>query len=84
MVKTTVLERQPDRVGRGPMTGRTPRTGVPMTPYTPYMPFTPITPVTPGLMSRKERKERVKAEGRKVLVEEDEVKDADDMWDNGY
>ena len=79
-VKQTILERKPDRIGRGPMTGRTPRTGVPMTPYTPYMPFTPITPVTPGLMSRKQRKERIKAEGRKVLVEEDEVVDEDEMW----
>jgi hypothetical protein len=40
-----------------------------------------MTPVTPGLVSRKERKERIKAEGRKVLVEEDLVKDGDDMWD---
>jgi hypothetical protein len=79
-VKQTILERKNDRVGRGPMTGRTPRTGVPMTPYTPYMPFTPITPVTPGLMSRKQRKERIKAEGKKVLVEEDEVVDEDEMW----
>ena len=79
-VKQTILERKNDRIGRGPMTGRTPRTGVPMTPYTPYMPFTPITPVTPGLMSRKQRKERIKAEGRKVLVEEDEVADEDEMW----
>jgi hypothetical protein len=80
-VKQTILEHKNDRVGRGPMTGRTPRTGMPMTPYTPYMPFTPITPVTPGLMSRKARKERIKAEGRKVLVEEDEVKDDEEMWD---
>jgi hypothetical protein len=55
-----------------------------MTPYTPYMPFTPITPVTPGLMKRKDRKERIKAQGRQVLVEEDEVKDDEDMWEGGY
>jgi hypothetical protein len=79
-VKQTILERKNDRIARGPMTGRTPRTGVPMTPYTPYMPYTPITPVTPGLMSRKQRKERIKAEGRKVLVEEDEVVDEEEMW----
>jgi hypothetical protein len=48
------------------------------------MPFTPVTPVTPGLVSRRERKERIKAEGRKVLVEEDEVKDKEEMWDTGY
>jgi hypothetical protein len=83
-VKQTIIERKNDRIGRGPMTARTPRTGVPMTPYTPYMPFTPITPVTPGLMSRKQRKERIKAQGRKVLAEEDEVKDNGDMWDGGY
>jgi len=80
-VKQTILEKKNDRIGRGPMTARTPRTGVPMTPYTPYMPFTPITPVTPGLMSRKMRKERIKEQGRKVLVEEDEVVDDDEMWD---
>jgi len=83
-IKTTFLERKVDKVGRGMMTGRTPRTGVPQTPYSAYMPFTPMTPVTPGLISRKERKERIKAEGRKVLVEEDEVKDNEDMWDAGY
>ncbi|KIV99378.1 uncharacterized protein PV09_08923 [Verruconis gallopava] len=79
-VKQTILERKNDRIGRGPLTARTPRTGVPMTPYTPYMPFTPITPVTPGLMSRKMRKERIKAQGQRVLMEEDEVPDEDEMW----
>jgi hypothetical protein len=78
-IKTTFLERKP--MNRGPLTARTPRTGVPQTPYSAYMPFTPMTPVTPGLVSKKERKERIKAEGRKVLVEEDLVKDGDDMWD---
>lgn len=84
IIKTTYLEKKVEKVGRGPQTGRTPRTGVPPTPYSAYMPFTPITPVTPGLVSRKERKERIKAEGRKVLLEEDEVKDDEDMWDAGY
>ncbi|KAE9977894.1 hypothetical protein EG328_001767 [Venturia inaequalis] len=84
IIKTTYLEKKLEKVGRGPQTGRTPRTGVPPTPYSAYMPFTPITPVTPGLVSRKERKERIKAEGRKVLLEEDEVKDDEDMWDAGY
>ncbi|TLD21788.1 hypothetical protein E2P81_ATG08376 [Venturia nashicola] len=84
VIKTTYLEKKLEKVGRGPQTGRTPRTGVPPTPYSAYMPFTPITPVTPGLVSRKERKERIKAEGRKVLLEEDEVKDDEDMWDAGY
>ncbi|QDS74980.1 hypothetical protein FKW77_005260 [Venturia effusa] len=83
-IKTTYLEKKLEKVGRGPQTGRTPRTGVPPTPYSAYMPFTPITPVTPGLVSRKERKERIKAEGRKVLLEEDEVKDDEEMWDAGY
>jgi len=83
-IKTTFLERKVERLGRGPLTARTPRTGVPQTPYSAYMPFTPVTPVTPGLVSRRERKERIKAEGRKVLVEEDEVKDAEEMWDGGY
>jgi hypothetical protein len=83
-IKQTILEHKNNRLGAGPMTGRTPRTGVPMTPYTPYMPFTPITPVTPGLMSRKARKERIKAEGRKVLVEEDEVMEEDEMWNGGH
>jgi hypothetical protein len=83
-IKTTYLEKKLEKVGRGPQTGRTPRTGVPQTPYSAYMPFTPITPVTPGLVSRKERKERIKAEGRKVLLEEDEVKDNEEMWDAGY
>lgn len=84
IIKTTYLEKKLEKVGRGPQTGRTPRTGVPPTPYSAYMPFTPITPVTPGLVSRKERKERIKAEGRKVLLEEDEVKDDEEMWDAGY
>lgn len=83
-IKTTYLEKKLEKIGRGPQTGRTPRTGVPQTPYSAYMPFTPITPVTPGLVSRKERKERIKAEGRKVLLEEDEVKDNEEMWDAGY
>jgi hypothetical protein len=60
------------------LTARTPRTGVPMSPY---MPFTPMTPCTPGLVSRQARKERIKAEGKKVLVEEDLVKDGEEMWD---
>jgi hypothetical protein len=78
-MKTTYLERKP--MNRGPLTARTPRTGVPQTPYSAYMPFTPMTPVTPGLVSRKERKERIKAEGRKVIDEEDFVKDKEDTWD---
>lgn len=84
IIKTTYLEKKLEKVGRGLMTGRTPRTGVPPTPYSAYMPFTPCTPVTPGLVSRKERKERIKAQGRQVLVEEDEVQDNEEMWDGGY
>ncbi|KAF2434529.1 hypothetical protein EJ08DRAFT_470198 [Tothia fuscella] len=83
-MKTTFLERKLNKIGAGPLTGRTPRTGVPQTPFSPYMPYTPMTPVTPGLVNRKMMKERAKATGRKVLVEEDVVKDSDDMWDNGY
>ena len=77
--KTTFVDRGNLGVGRGPMTGRTPRTGVPMTPYSPYMPFSPITPVTPRLVGKRERKERVKQAGKKVIIEEDMVKDQD--WD---
>jgi hypothetical protein len=81
-IKTTYLEKKLEKIGRGPQTGRTPRTGMmPQTPYSAYMPFTPMTPVTPGLMSRKDRKERIKAQGRQVLLEEDEVKDNEEMWD---
>jgi hypothetical protein len=79
--KTTFLDRHTDKIGRGPMTGRTPRTGVPMTPYSPYMPFTPITPITPRLVNKRERKELKKAQGKKVIIEEDAVKDKDEMWD---
>lgn len=54
---------------------------IPQTPYSAYMPFTPITPITPRLVSRKERKERIKAEGKKVILEEDAVQDDKDMWE---
>jgi hypothetical protein len=79
-VKTTFLERKPAH-GRGPMTARTPMTGVPQTPYTPYMPFTPLTPITPRLVTRKERKEAKKNQGKTLLDESDLVKEVDETWD---
>lgn len=74
--KVTYLERRRDV--SGPL-----RTGM-ATPYSPYMPFTPITPVTPHLTSRMERKQREKELGRRVLSQEDQVVEEDEMWGSGY
>lgn len=81
--KTTYIESRRDP-HRGPLTGRTPRTGVPMTPYSPYMPFTPLTPVTPRLVTRADRKAMKKDTGKKVKTEGDLVKDEDEEWGSGY
>ncbi|KAF2841965.1 hypothetical protein M501DRAFT_371665 [Patellaria atrata CBS 101060] len=75
--KTTYLERKKEDL-RGL---RTPMTGVPQTPYSAYMPFTPVTPVTPHLVSREERKLKKKEAGRRVMVQEDLVEDAKEMWE---
>ena len=73
--KTTFLERRESKLHT------VPRTGVPSTPYSPYMPFTPITPITPGrLVTKEERKRNQKKNGLKVLVEDDLVKNDEDMW----
>lgn len=70
--KTTFLERPAKR--NGPVTGQP-------TPYTPYMPFTPVTPFTPGrTVTRRQRKREEKTNGLRVLVEDDLVKDDNDMW----
>ncbi|KAJ5740572.1 hypothetical protein N7493_000444 [Penicillium malachiteum] len=70
--KTTFLERPAKKNG--------PITGMP-TPYTPYMPFTPVTPFTPGrTVTRRQRKREEKTNGLRVLVEDDLVKDDNDMW----
>jgi len=81
--KTTYIETRRDAIGRGPQTGRTPRTGVPATPYSAYMPFSPLTPVTPRLVTRQDRKAAKKAEGKRVITEEDAVKDDKEIW-GGY
>lgn len=71
--KTTILER-PVHVPGGP------RTGMP-TPYSPYMPFTPVTPMTPSrLVTKRDRKRLDKSNGLKVLLEDDMVKNDDDLW----
>lgn len=71
--KTTILER-PVNVSGGP------RTGMP-TPYSPYMPFTPVTPLTPSrLVTKRDRKKQNKAQGLKVLHEDDLVKNDDELW----
>lgn len=81
--RTTYVETRRD-MRRGPLTGRTPRTGVPMTPYSPYMPFTPLTPVTPRLITRADRKAMKKDTGKKVKTEDDLVKDEGDEWGSAY
>jgi len=81
--KTTYIESRRDP-NRGPLTGRTPRTGVPMTPYSPYMPFTPLTPVTPRLITKADRKAMRKDGGKKVKTEDDLVKEEDEAWGSGY
>ncbi|KAF2754701.1 hypothetical protein EJ05DRAFT_130438 [Pseudovirgaria hyperparasitica] len=74
--KTTYVQARKDKLSL-----TTPRTGMPNTPYSPYMPFTPITPVTPShLVTRKDRKERKKMEGKRVLREDDMVKEEDELW----
>jgi hypothetical protein len=71
--KTTILERPAHNHGA-------PRTGMP-TPYSPYMPFTPLTPMTPSrLVTKKERKKEQKANGLRVLAEDDMVASDEDMW----
>jgi hypothetical protein len=47
------------------------------------MPFTPLTPVTPRLVTKKDRKAAKKAEGKRVITEEDAVKDDKEIW-GGY
>lgn len=73
--KLTYVERRKDKLSL-----TTPRTGVPGTPYSPYMPFTPITPVTPRLVTKKERKERKKMEGKRVMTDDDMVRDEEELW----
>lgn len=65
---------------------RAPGTAGPQTPYSPfYMPQTPLTPMTPSrLVTREERKRAKKAEGRRVLTQEDMVVSEEDMWGEGY
>ena len=65
---------------------RAPGTAGPQTPYSPfYMPQTPLTPMTPSrLVTREERKRQKKAEGRRVLTQEDMVVSEEDMWGEGY
>ncbi|KAJ5601254.1 hypothetical protein N7510_010788 [Penicillium lagena] len=71
--KTTILDR-PTKHRNGPMTGMP-------TPYSPYMPFTPVTPFTPGrTVNKKQRKREEKENGLRVLIEDDLVKDDNDMW----
>ncbi|CAL5872789.1 uncharacterized protein PFLUO_LOCUS7058 [Penicillium psychrofluorescens] len=71
--KTTILDR-PTKHRNGPMTGMP-------TPYSPYMPFTPVTPFTPGrTVNKRQRKREEKENGLRVLIEDDLVKDDNDMW----
>lgn len=81
--RTTYVETRRD-MPRGPLTGRTPRTGVPMTPYSAYMPFTPLTPVTPRLITKADRKAMKKDIGKKVKTDDDLVKEEDEEWGSGY
>lgn len=83
-IKATVLDR-PNK--RGPAGGllRAPGTAGlagPATPYSPYMPQTPMTPMTPSrLVGREERKKREREEKKRVLTEQDVVKEEDEMWE---
>ncbi|KAF2674151.1 hypothetical protein BT63DRAFT_3413 [Microthyrium microscopicum] len=78
-VKTTFLDRKVKPL-RGPMTAKTPMTGVPQTPYSAYMPFTPMTPITPRLVTRKERKDRKKQMGKTLMDDAELVKEEDEDW----
>jgi hypothetical protein len=86
--KTTVLERTAP-ASRGPNTaGLNTPWSAGAVPYSPYQPFTPMIPITPRLVTREERKMKERLEKKAGLasprIQEDLVKDRDDLWDSGY
>lgn len=82
VIRSTTVETKADTRGLSSPT-RPPRTGK-QVPYSPYMPFTPVTPVISHLVGKVERKITQREHGRRVIFAEDVVKDAKELWGDGY